>query len=130
MKKILMALSTTLLIAFGDSSSGTDVYVPDNAKPGVLYTMKIGEKGDCGYVDTYNQMMAKCPTAFNNVETWTCVSIDKISSVLNEKSNGNPNISIEKIVNPIVTNINFGIDYFDYVNFDGNMSWVHTTRCN
>ena len=92
--------------------------------------MQIGEKGDCSYVDTYNQLMAKCPTAFNNVETWSCVSIDKISSVLNEKSNGNPNISIEKIVNPIVSNINFGIDYFDYVNFDGTMVWVHTTRCN
>ena len=130
MKKILMALSTTLLIACGDSSSGTDVYVPDNAKPGVLYTMKIGEIGDCDYVyvDTYNQLMAKCPTAFNNVETWSCVSIEKISSVLNDKFNGHPDVV--KAVNSIVSNTNFGFDDFHYANINGTMSWVHTTRCN
>lgn len=125
MKKLLMALSTILLIACGDSSSGDDfTYVPDNAKPGVLYTMQIGEKGDCGYVDTYNQLMAKCPTAFNNVETWSCVSIDKISSVLNDKYDNNPGVS--KIVNNIVNNINFGLDDFEY----GANYWIRTTRCN
>ena len=129
MKKLLMALSTILLIACGDSSSGDDfTYVPDNAKPGVLYTMQIGEKGDCGYVDTYNQLMAKCPTAFNNVETWSCVSIDKISSVLASKYSNDD--AVVKHVNSIVGNLNFGVDDFAYANINGTMSWVHTTRCN
>ena len=124
-----MALSTILLIACGDSSSGDDfTYVPDNAKPGVLYTMQIGEKGDCGYVDTYNQLMAKCPTAFNNVETWSCVSIDKISSVLASKYSNDD--AVVKHVNSIVGNLNFGVDDFAYANINGTMSWVHTTRCN
>ena len=128
MKKILMALSTTLLIACGDSSSGTDVYVPDNAKPGVLYTMQIGELGDCKHTDTYNQLMAKCPTAFNNVETWSCVSIDKISSVLASKYIHDE--SVIKDVNSIVGNINFGLDEFHYAHINGTSHWVHTTRCN
>ena len=129
MKKLLMALSTILLIACGNSSSSDDfTYVPDNAEPGVLYTMKIGEKGDCGYFDTYNQMKAKCPTALNNVETWTCVSIDKISSVLNDKYNGHPDVV--NAVNSIVNNTNYGLDEFHYANINGTMSWVHTTRCN
>ena len=129
MKKILMALPTVLLIACGDSSSGDDfTYVPDNAKPGVLYTMKIGELGDCHYVDTYNQLMAKCPTAFNNVETWSCVSIDKISSVLASKYSNDD--SVVRHVNSIVGNLNFGVDDFAYANINGTTSWVHTTRCN
>ena len=128
MKKILMALSTTLLIACGDSSSGTDVYVPDNAKPGVLYTMKIGELGECRHADTYNQLMAKCPSAFNNVETWSCVSIDKISSVLASKYANND--SVIEDINSIVGNINFGLDEFHYAHINGTSHWVHTTRCN
>lgn len=130
MKKLLLLILTIILIGCAENGvSGDDfTYVPDNAEPGVLYTMQIGEKGDCGYVDTYNQLMAKCPTTFNNVETWSCVSIDKISSVLNEKSNGHPDVV--KRVNSIVNNTNFGLDDFAYANINGTMSWVHTTRCN
>lgn len=129
MKKLLMALSTILLIACGNSSSGDDfTYVPDNAKPGVLYTMKIGELGDCKQTDTYNQLMAKCPTAFNNVETWSCVSIDKISAVLASKYIHDE--SVIEHVNYIVGNTNFGFDDFHYAQIDGSTYWVHTTRCN
>ena len=130
MKKLLLLILTIILIGCAENGvSGDDfTYVPDNAQPGVLYTMQIGEKGDCDYVDTYNQLMAKCPTAFNNVETWTCVSINKISSVLNDKYNGHSDVV--KDVNSIVNNTNFGFDDFHYANINGTMSWVHTTRCN
>lgn len=130
MKKLLILILTIILIGCAENGvSGDDfTYVPDNAKPGVLYTMKIGEMGDCHYVDTYNQLIAKCPTALNNVETWSCVSIDKISSVLNDKYNGHSDVV--KDVNSIVNNTNFGFDDFHYANINGTMSWVHTTRCN
>lgn len=130
MKKLLLLILTIILIGCAENGvSGDDfTYVPDNAQPGVLYTMKIGELGDCKHTDTYNQLMAKCPTAFNNVETWSCVSIDKISSVLNEKSNGHSDVVNE--VNSIVNNTNFGFDDFHYAHINGTSHWVHTTRCN
>lgn len=128
MKKILMALSTVLLIACGDSSSSDFTYVPDNAKPGVLYTMEIGELGDCKRTDTYNQLMGKCPSAFINVETWYCVSIDKISSVLASKYNDNYD-AVMRHVNSIVGYINVGLNDFAYANINGTSHWVNTTRC-
>jgi len=130
MKKLLLLILTIILIGCAENGvSGDDfTYVPDNANPDVLYTMQIGELGDCKQTDTYNQLMAKCPTAFNNVETWTCVSIDKISSVLASKY-VHDDVVVNR-VNSIVGNINFGFDDFAYAQIDGFTHWVHTTRCN
>ena len=127
MKKLLMALSTILLIACGNSSSGDDfTYVPDNAEPGALYTMIIGKLGDCSFRETYNELMRKCPEAkkSNNYEVWKCVSIETISSVLADKYDNNMEavkMSVDYIADHYRTP-NGSLDY-------GARNWIYVTEC-
>ena len=131
MKKLLMALSTILLIACGNSSSGDDfTYVPSNAKPGALYTMKIGELGDCSHGDTYNELIRKCPEAKkpNNYEVWKCVSIETISSVLADKYDNNME-AVKIRVDNIADHYRTPNGSFGYGDIDGAESWVYVTEC-
>lgn len=131
MKKLLMALSTILLIACGNSSSGVDdVYVPYNAKPGALYTMKIGELGDCSRGDTYNELLNKCPEAKkpNNYEIWKCVSIETISSVLADKYDNNMK-AVKMSVDDIADHYRTPNGSLDYGDMDGVEHWIYVKEC-
>lgn len=130
MKKLLLLILTIILIGCAENgvSGVDDVYVPSNANPSALYTMMIGELGECNRADTYDKLMNNCPSASVNFEEWSCVSIDKISSVLDSKYVHNE--SVVQHVNSIVNHINHGLDDFSYSNINGSTHWIHTTRCN
>lgn len=132
MKKLLLLILTIILIGCAENgvSGVDDVYVPSNANPSVLYTMKIGELGDCSRGDTYNELLNKCPEAKNpnNYEVWKCVSIETISSVLADKYDNNMEavkIRVDNIANHYWTsNGSFG-----YGDIDGVEHWIYVTEC-
>ncbi len=131
MKKLLMALSTILLIACGNSSSGDDfTYVPYNAKPGALYTMIIGKLGDCSFRDTYNELMRKCPEAkkSNNYEVWKCVSIETISSVIADKYDNNME-AVKINVDDIASHAWTPEGSLRYGDINGATNWIYVTEC-
>lgn len=132
MKKLLLLILTIILIGCAENgvSGVDDVYVPYNAKPGALYTMKIGELGDCSRGDTYNELMRKCPEAKNpnNYEVWKCVSIETISSVLADKYDNNME-AVKIRVDNIVGHAWTPEGSLGYGDIDGVENWIYVTEC-